>query len=175
MLDDEALGGGFLRGGHEFRAFEEIVAHRLLHIHVLAMLQRGERDQDVAVIRRGDGDGVDFLVRAALAEVAVGAWLDVVLREVGHLFVDDGLIRIAKRDEAHAGLGEQLFDVTTATASEPDDGDADVAIRTERRGPGGQGSSGKGSGEKAAACVHGALITRSCGSNCPIRCVFRAA
>ena len=44
VLDDEALGGGFLRGGHEFGAFEEIVAHGFLHIDMLAMLQRGEGD-----------------------------------------------------------------------------------------------------------------------------------
>jgi hypothetical protein len=138
VLHDEALRGGFGGRGHELGAFDEVVAHRLLDIDMLAVLQGGERDQDVAVIRCGDGDGIDVFVSAALAEIAVGLHLDALLVEIGDLLVHHGGIDIAQCHEAHPGNFEQFFDVTAATTAKSDDGDTHIAIRTERCGPGRQ-------------------------------------
>src|SRR5262249_26034820 len=50
-------------------ALEHIVTDRLLDVDVLAVLDRSDGHEAVPVVRRGDGDDIDVLVRDDLADV----------------------------------------------------------------------------------------------------------
>ena len=71
LHDAVVLAGGL----DHLPAFPDVVRHGLLDVDVLAGLGRGDRDQRVHVIRRGDRDGVDVLALEHLAEVGVSVEL----------------------------------------------------------------------------------------------------
>ena len=91
----------------------------------------------MAVIRCGDGHGVDVLVRTAFAEIAVGFDRDVLLGEFCHLLVDDLLIHVAERHQTHARDFQEFLDVATPTSAKTDGGDTHVPVRAKRYRPGG--------------------------------------
>ena len=99
----------FPRGLDELAALEDVVAARLLDVHVLARLAGPNRQQRVPMVRRGDRDGVEILVVEHLAEVlhALGRVAAALLdrRAAGSEQPAVGIDQIGDLDVLHAGEG----------------------------------------------------------------------
>ena len=74
-----------LRLQSHLTALGNVVAERLLAIHVLAAPHGGERDDCVLVVRNGDIDGIDVLLLQHLAPVRVCTGLGRELRGLGEV------------------------------------------------------------------------------------------
>src|SRR5687767_895812 len=143
-LDDLVV---LLGGVHELAPLPHVVRDRLLDVHVLAVLDCPDRAERVPVVRRRDGDRVDFAARQQLANVGVGLDVRAELRARLRL-VEHRRVGIADRNDAHAlDLGEAR-EVVHASAVQADHGDADVVVGAEHIGPGAGGEDGAGSSQR---------------------------
>jgi hypothetical protein len=80
---------------------------RLLHVHVLARVHGGQRDDGVQVVGRGDDDRVDvLLLREHLAEVHVAPGLRVLLLHGEALGARTALVVLAAPDERALDVAE---------------------------------------------------------------------
>ena len=75
---------------------------------------------------------INILVLQQLADVGVAFDLLAVVPALLDLPVKDLLVHVAQRDQAGAFDLAQALDVTHAAPAEPDDGDADIAVRARR-------------------------------------------
>ena len=150
VLHHDALLGDFIGGVHQLAAFPDVVAHGLLHIHVLAMLHGRHGDQRVRVVRRGDRHRVHFRVQHELAVVGIGRDGVVFLGLVGHALGQHIGIHVAKGHDAHALDLLQALDVACATAVEADDRNTDIPIGTDRCGESSGCDKTGGAGHSAA-------------------------
>src|SRR5690606_30683821 len=102
--------------------------NRLLHIDILARLRGPDAGERVPMVRRGDHHRVDFFALEHLPHVRERLAFEALSGEVGAALVEDTLIHIAERGEAHAFRAEEAIDVRHAAALEADGTDADIAI-----------------------------------------------
>src|SRR5262249_1142496 len=136
-------------GSQHDRAFLDVVAGRLLAVHVLAVLHGPDGHQGVPVVRGGDGDDVDVLVLDHPADVLL------VLRgfplrrfDPLHRVADDCLVAVAHDGDlgVDVPVGEP-GDVAHAPAVDADDGDPQPVVGGA--GPGGGERLGLGEGGSA--------------------------
>ena len=129
-----------LRGGREQLRLERVVAARLLDVDVLAGREGQHGRRGVPVVRRGDDDAVDILLREHPADVLLG------LRRVGLIRRDrfhplgQGLfLGIANEPDLDAGHAAEHLRVLGAPAVGADDGEDDAivgALGLQARRPG---------------------------------------
>src|SRR5260221_6923193 len=122
-LDDFVVLAGDLHGPP---AFAHIVRNGLLHINVLAGLDRPNRGQRMPVVRSGNGNGVHVFAFEQFADVRVAfqfaQLFDPASEHIG--------IRITEGGNTSAVNFGQAVDVIAPASVEPHHGDADVAVGT---------------------------------------------
>ena len=120
----------FARGVHHLLAFENVVAGRLLAIHVFARLAGPDGGQRMPVIGRGDGDRVDVLVVVKLPQILIdfGLFASLVLDHLGAALGLRG-IHIAECGDARARQLQIGLDVVLAAPADSDDGDVHFIVR----------------------------------------------
>ena len=102
MLHDPLV----LAGGLDaLAALEDIVAARLLHVHVLAGLAGPDRDQRVPVVAGGHRDRVEVLVFQGLADVLVRTWalMPLLLFDARHALGEQPAVGIDQGHDLHPG------------------------------------------------------------------------
>src|SRR6202521_5401175 len=85
---------------HQHLALSRVVTAGLLHVHVLARLQAGDRHRCMPMLRSGNRDGVNVFLFQYLAKVFLRYWslTHFLLRTVGELFEN---IAVHIRSEEH--------------------------------------------------------------------------
>src|SRR2546423_12634507 len=94
------------------------------------------------MVRRGDRDGVDVLIREHITDVLI--CLDVSAVDRGLHLGQHGGIGVAERDDAHAGNLREALEMIAPAAIEADDSDTNVTAGSHDLTPrrGGKGGAG---------------------------------
>src|SRR5262249_45673461 len=110
-------------------ALADVVANRLLDVHILAILHRPDGRQCMPVIRRGDGHDIDVLILDDAANILLEVG-SVALRPLNsfHGRIDHTRIGIAnRRDDAIVAVGEAA-DMAHAAPAHADNGDPKLVV-----------------------------------------------
>ena len=129
-------------GAHNLLPFPVIVRERLFDIYILLGLASPNGRQRVPVVARGDCHGVDVAVVEQLTQVRV--FRGVRMRLAG--IVEQFLVGIAERGDAHIGQLAELLQKFVATPTQADESDIELLIyvlRPDRRNGEGRTESGR--------------------------------
>lgn len=129
--------GGVLGGLADGLAFGDVEGHGLLEEEVLAGLEGGDGLDGVPMGRRGDDDGVEFLVFEEFAEVAISGGRSLAGGDGAVEFV---LVDVADGGDAYVREAEEMAEVPAALGAEADE--AEIDLLAGRRG----GLTSKGGG-----------------------------
>ena len=143
------LGAGLedlLAAAHGFDEREglmDVVRERLLAVHVLAGVDRGDGGDGVPVVRRGDDDGVDVLVGDEFAEVGVGrATLEGGLLVLAVAFFDGLLgvfaavgVHVADAHDLDFLAAEEVLQVATVHFTHADEAEIQALVRSGLSAP----------------------------------------
>ena len=147
--DAVVLAGGF----DELGAFEDVVRDRLFDVNIFAGLHGPDGGEGMPMVGGGDGDGVDGFVIESAAHVGVeeGSFAS-----FGEDFLRGcfgaGAIDFDEGGDFEIGHGEEFVDMSRATRSDADNGDAEAVVGL------GPGLGGGGGGDEERATVRKHLI-----------------
>ncbi len=110
----------------------DVVAARLLDIHILAGLHRPHGHHGMPVIRSGDGDHVDVLVVEQPTEILLEPRHPGQILQLRPAFHQPGRVAIGKSDHLGIGISQPLFHVRGTSAAQADDGDTQLLVGTDR-------------------------------------------
>ena len=121
------------RGRDHALALPDVVAGRLLAVHVFARLAGPDRGERVPVIWGRDRDGVDLFILVKLAEVVVDLGLAALrLFGKGHGALGLRLVHVADGGYLCVALFGDVSNVRPAASSHAHNGDIDPVVRSQR-------------------------------------------
>ncbi len=105
------------------------MAHRLLHVDVLAGLRGPDRHERVPVIGRGDRDGVELGIFERFPDIDDSlAVLVALVMDVLEAPSQDGFVGVGHVSDLHAREATEAADVRSTPAVEPGHGDAEAIV-----------------------------------------------